>query len=71
MEDITMLEGSQGLFEELTFTLIPNGLSEERMRQVRDAFGQSRSGTNESNRSKTISNLLTEPSYPSAHPKAV
>ncbi|CAN9374574.1 unnamed protein product [Alternaria alternata] len=36
MEDTTMLEGSQGLFEELTFTLIPNGLSEERMRQIED-----------------------------------
>ena len=32
-----MLEGSQGLFEELSFTIYPNGLSEDRLRQVRDA----------------------------------
>ncbi|KAF2131627.1 hypothetical protein P153DRAFT_336084 [Dothidotthia symphoricarpi CBS 119687] len=36
MEDSTMLEGSQGLFEELTFTLIPNGLSDDRLRQLRE-----------------------------------
>lgn len=34
MEDVTMLEGSQGLFEELSFTIIPNGLSEERLNKV-------------------------------------
>ena len=34
MEDTAMLEGSQGLFEELTFTIIPNGISEERLKKV-------------------------------------
>ncbi|KAJ4326081.1 regulator of Ty1 Transposition [Neodidymelliopsis sp. IMI 364377] len=36
MEDTTMLEGSQGLFEEFNFTIIPNGLSEDRLRQLQD-----------------------------------
>jgi len=35
MEDVTMLESSQDLFEEYNFTIIPNGLSEDRMRQVK------------------------------------
>jgi hypothetical protein len=29
-----MLEGSQGLFEDSTFTILPNGLSEDHMRKV-------------------------------------
>ena len=37
MEDTTMLDGSQGLFEELSFTIYQNGLSEDRLREVRDA----------------------------------
>lgn len=37
MEDTTMLEGSQGLFEELSFTIYPNGLSEDRLHEVRVA----------------------------------
>ncbi|KAJ4367427.1 regulator of Ty1 Transposition [Neocucurbitaria cava] len=34
MEDTTMLEGSQGLFQELSFTIIPNGISEERLKKI-------------------------------------
>ncbi|CAO2650493.1 Nn.00g017850.m01.CDS01 [Neocucurbitaria sp. VM-36] len=34
MEDTTMLEAAQGLFEELSFTIIPNGLSEERLKKI-------------------------------------
>jgi hypothetical protein len=70
MEDTTMLDGSQGPFEELTFTIIPNGLSEDRMRQVRDASGQLRSVTNTPNRSKMILEAHAERSYPSTHLKA-
>ncbi|KAF1840888.1 BRCT domain-containing protein [Cucurbitaria berberidis CBS 394.84] len=34
MEDVTMVEDSPGLFEELSFTIIPNGLSEERLKKI-------------------------------------
>jgi hypothetical protein len=37
MEDTTMLEGSQGLFEEASFAIIPNGISEDRLEEVCDA----------------------------------
>jgi hypothetical protein len=39
MEDRTMMEASQGLFEEHSFTIIPNGLPEESLDKVRDALG--------------------------------
>jgi hypothetical protein len=39
MEDSTMMEASQGLFEEHSFTIIPNGLPEESLDKVRDALG--------------------------------
>ena len=63
MEDTTMLEGSQGLFEELNFTIYPNGLSEERMRQVCDASDQFRNIANRQHRSKVQSQALAEQSY--------
>jgi hypothetical protein len=34
MEDSTMLEASQGLFEGQHFTIIPNGLSDDRLDEV-------------------------------------
>ncbi|KAF1939524.1 hypothetical protein EJ02DRAFT_408302 [Clathrospora elynae] len=34
MEDTSMLQGSQGLFAQLSFTIYPNGLSEDRLRQI-------------------------------------
>jgi hypothetical protein len=34
MEDTVMQEGSQALFANLKFTIIPNDLSEDRLRQV-------------------------------------
>jgi hypothetical protein len=34
MEDTTMLDGSQPLFQDLVFTIIPNLLPEERVDQV-------------------------------------
>jgi hypothetical protein len=37
MEDSTMMEASQGLFEEQSFTIIPNGLSDDRLDKVCDA----------------------------------
>jgi hypothetical protein len=37
MEDTTMMEASQGLFEEQSFTIIPNGLSDDRLDKVCDA----------------------------------
>jgi hypothetical protein len=37
MEDTTMLEGSQGLFEEQSFTIIPHGLSDRDLDEVCDA----------------------------------
>ncbi|OAL50731.1 hypothetical protein IQ07DRAFT_539097 [Pyrenochaeta sp. DS3sAY3a] len=36
MEDVTMGDSSQGLFEDSTFTLIPCGLSEERLLKIED-----------------------------------
>lgn len=39
MEETTMLEGSQGLFQELSFTIILNGISEERLKKVRRRVG--------------------------------
>jgi hypothetical protein len=44
MEDTTMLEASQGLFEEQSFTIIPNGISEDRLDQVCDASRLGRIG---------------------------
>jgi hypothetical protein len=38
MEDTVMQEGSQALFANLKFTIIPNDLSEDRLRQVMHAF---------------------------------
>ncbi|KAF2856285.1 BRCT domain-containing protein [Plenodomus tracheiphilus IPT5] len=38
MDNVTMQDGSQGLFAELTFTIIPNGLSQERIRQIEEAI---------------------------------
>lgn len=35
MEDTTMLDVSQPLFQDLTFTVVPTSLSEERIRTVR------------------------------------
>lgn len=35
MEDTTMLGDPKGIFGESSFTLIPNGLSEDRLSQVR------------------------------------
>ena len=37
MDDTAMLEGTQGLFDEYSFTIIPNGLSEDGLAKVRDA----------------------------------
>jgi hypothetical protein len=37
MEDTIMLEASQGLFEEQSFTIIPNGLSDHDLDEVCDA----------------------------------
>ena len=34
MEDTTMLDDSKGLFADSSFTIIPNGLSEDRINQV-------------------------------------
>jgi hypothetical protein len=34
MEDTTMLDDSKGLFGDSRFTIIPNGLSEDRVNQV-------------------------------------
>lgn len=45
MEDTTMLEGSQGLFEEQSFTIIPNGLSDHDLDQVCDASKMCRKTT--------------------------
>ncbi|KAF1837609.1 hypothetical protein BDW02DRAFT_543706 [Decorospora gaudefroyi] len=42
MEDTSMLEASQGLFEELSFTIYPNGLSEDRLRQTEHAIAGAR-----------------------------
>jgi hypothetical protein len=39
------MEASQGLFEEQSFTIIPNGLSDERLEKVCDAPGMERSTT--------------------------
>ncbi|KAF2833518.1 hypothetical protein CC86DRAFT_365393 [Ophiobolus disseminans] len=36
MEDSTMMEASQGLFEEHSFTIIPNGLSEDSLDKLRE-----------------------------------
>ncbi|KAF3000118.1 hypothetical protein E8E13_004120 [Curvularia kusanoi] len=36
MEDTTMLDESKGLFGELSFTIIPNGLSEDRLDQLQN-----------------------------------
>ncbi|KAF2120709.1 hypothetical protein BDV96DRAFT_513508 [Lophiotrema nucula] len=38
MGDTTMMDSSQQLYEDLTFTIIPNGLSDERVRQVTDSI---------------------------------
>jgi hypothetical protein len=37
MEDSTMMDASQGLFEEQSFTLIPNGIPEDGLDKVCDA----------------------------------
>ena len=34
-----MMEASQGLFDEQKFTIIPNGVSEDQLDEVRDASG--------------------------------
>jgi hypothetical protein len=70
MEDTTMLEGSQGLFAELSFTIFPNGMSEDRISQVRDASDRLGSVTNKPYRLKTLSRTHTERLYPSTYPKA-
>lgn len=38
MEDTTMQDSSPGLFAELSFTICPNGLSEDRIQEVCDAL---------------------------------
>jgi hypothetical protein len=38
MDDTIMPEGSQGLFEENIFTIIPNGLTKDGVVKVCDAF---------------------------------
>jgi hypothetical protein len=40
-----MMEASQGLFEEQSFTIIPNGLSDDRLDKVCDASRMERSTT--------------------------
>lgn len=37
MEDSTMMDASQGLFEEQSFTIIPNGIPEDGLNRVCDA----------------------------------
>jgi len=37
MEDSTMMDASQGLFEEHIFTVIPNGIPEDDLDKVCDA----------------------------------
>ncbi|EMD91559.1 hypothetical protein COCC4DRAFT_57416 [Bipolaris maydis ATCC 48331] len=38
MEDTTMQDGSPGLFSELSFTICPNGLSEDRIQEIEHAI---------------------------------
>jgi hypothetical protein len=38
MEDTTMQDGSPGVFDELSFTICPHGLSENRIHEVGDAL---------------------------------
>jgi hypothetical protein len=70
MEDTTMREGSPAVFEELSFTIYPSGLSEDRMRQVRDASDQLRSITDRPCRLNALSQARAEPLYLSKRPKA-
>ncbi|KAI1520847.1 BRCT domain containing protein [Pyrenophora tritici-repentis] len=42
MEDTTMLDGSQGLFVDLSFTIYPNGLSEDDLREIEHAISNAR-----------------------------
>lgn len=37
IEDTNMQDGSQLLFEDSSFTIVPTGLSQDRMRTVRNA----------------------------------
>jgi hypothetical protein len=70
MEDASMLEGSQGLFEEISFTIYPNGLSEDRLREVRDASGPLGIATNAPYRSSMQFKVRAERLYPSMRPRA-
>jgi hypothetical protein len=38
MDHTVTLEGAQGLFDEHSFTIIPNGLSEDGLAKVRDTL---------------------------------
>ncbi|KAF2034848.1 hypothetical protein EK21DRAFT_55242 [Setomelanomma holmii] len=42
MEDTTMLEASQDLFEEHSFTIIPNGISKDQLSKLREQIGAER-----------------------------
>ena len=65
-----MLDGSQGLFEELSFTIYENGLSEDRLREVRDASKFDRDVTDALSRLNVPYPMRGAPSYPSMRPKA-
>jgi hypothetical protein len=63
MEDTTMMEASQGLFEEQSFTIIPNGLSDDRLEKVCDAPRMERSIADAFYSSASKSLLSAVPSY--------
>jgi len=65
-----MLDGSQGLFEELSFIIHQNGLSEDRLREVRDASKCDRHVTDALHRLNVPYLMRAAPSYPSMPPKA-
>jgi hypothetical protein len=48
MEDATMMEGSQGLFEEQCFIIIPHGLPDGQLDKVCDVSRIVRDATDES-----------------------
>jgi len=65
-----MLDGSQGLFEELSFTIYPNGLSEDRLREVRDASKYDRHVTDALHRLNMPYPMRAAPLYRLMPPKA-